>query len=91
MREEQCPLCSTMAKVFYEDKHKKYECDYFRCTTCNSIFAQREKLPDIEQEKARYELHNDNVEDKDASRRVEFRVITNSEETINEIIDNYKE
>ena len=64
MREEQCPLCSTMAKVFYEDKHKKYECDYFRCTTCNSIFAQREKLPDIEQEKARYELHNDNVEDK---------------------------
>ena len=36
-------------------------------------------------------IYKDNVEDKDASRRVEFRVITNSEETINEIIDNYKE
>ena len=38
-----------------------------------------------------HRIYKDNVEDKDASRRVEFRVITNSEETINEIIDNYKE
>ncbi len=37
-----------------------------------------------------HRIYKDNVEDKDASRRVEFRVITNSEETINEIIDNYK-
>ena len=37
-----------------------------------------------------HRIFNDNVEDKDASRRVEFRVITNSEETINDIIDNYK-
>ena len=37
-----------------------------------------------------HRIFNDNVEDKDASRRVEFRVITNSEETINNIIDNYK-
>lgn len=36
-------------------------------------------------------IFNNDVEDKDASRRVEFRVITNSEETIEEIIDNYKE
>ena len=35
-------------------------------------------------------IYKDNVEDKEASRRVEFRVITNSEETIDEIIDNYK-
>ena len=39
-----------------------------------------------------HRIYKDNVEDKDASRRVEFRVITNSErKTINEIIDNYKE
>lgn len=37
-----------------------------------------------------HRIFNDNIEDKDASRRVEFRVITNSEETINDIIDNYK-
>lgn len=35
-------------------------------------------------------IYKDNVEDKEASRRVEFRVITNSEETIDDIIDNYK-
>ena len=38
-----------------------------------------------------HRIYKGNVEDKDASRRVEFRVITNSEETINEIIDNYKD
>lgn len=37
-----------------------------------------------------HRIFNDNIEDKNASRRVEFRVITNSEETINDIIDNYK-
>ena len=36
-------------------------------------------------------IYKNNVEDKEASRRVEFRVITNCEETIDEIIDNYKE
>ena len=36
-------------------------------------------------------IYKNNVEDKEASRRVEFRVITNSEETIDEIIENYKE
>lgn len=34
---------------------------------------------------------NDNTENKEASRRVEFKVITNSEETINEILDNYND
>ena len=38
-----------------------------------------------------HRIFKENIEDKDSSRRVEFRVITNSEETINNIIDNYKE
>ena len=38
-----------------------------------------------------HRIFKENIEDNDASRRVEFRVITNSEETINNIIDNYKE
>ena len=37
-----------------------------------------------------HRIYKDNVEDKEASRRVEFRVIANSEETIDEIIENYK-
>ena len=36
-------------------------------------------------------MNDDNTEDKEASRRVEFKVITNSEETINEILDNYND
>lgn len=36
-------------------------------------------------------MNDDNTENKKASRRVEFKVITNSEETINEILDNYND
>lgn len=36
-------------------------------------------------------MNDDNTENKEASRRVEFKVITNSEETINEILDNYND
>ncbi|SCH44120.1 OmpA family protein [Romboutsia sp. 1001713B170207_170306_H8] len=36
-------------------------------------------------------LKEDNTEDESASRRVEFKIITNSEETINDILDNYNE
>ena len=36
-------------------------------------------------------MNDDNTEDKEASRRVEFKVITNSEETINEILYNYND
>ena len=36
-------------------------------------------------------INDDNTENKEASRRVEFKVITNSEETINEVLDNYND
>jgi len=36
-------------------------------------------------------INEDDTENKEASRRVEFKVITNSEETINEILDNYND
>lgn len=36
-------------------------------------------------------FYKNNVEDKESSRRVEFRVITKSDEIINEIIDNYND
>ncbi len=36
-------------------------------------------------------VNEDSTENKEASRRVEFKVITNSEETINEILDNYND
>jgi hypothetical protein len=63
-QEQKCPLCSQKAKLFYRDKTKSFECDYFLCETCHSIFADSAKLPTASQEKARYELHDDNVEDK---------------------------
>lgn len=36
-------------------------------------------------------LNKDKTENKNASRRVEFKVVTNSEETINEILEKYEE
>lgn len=36
-------------------------------------------------------MNDDNTENKEASRRVEFKVVTNSDETINEILDNYND
>ena len=36
-------------------------------------------------------INENNTENKEASRRVEFKVITNSEETINEVLDNYND
>ncbi|DAB30493.1 MAG TPA: methyltransferase [Sulfurimonas sp. UBA12504] len=63
-QEHKCSLCSHQAKLFYQDKTKRFECDYFLCETCHSIFADSAKLPNAAKEKERYELHDDNVEDK---------------------------
>jgi hypothetical protein len=54
-----CPLCAHEAALFYQNKQ-----NYFKCNNCHSLFVDTEKRPDMIQEKARYELHNDDVEDK---------------------------
>lgn len=52
----QCPLCKQVASEFYTE-------EFFVCGNCLGIFRHPDSLPNREQEKARYEYHNDDVFD----------------------------
>ncbi len=56
---KQCPLCQSNAKFFYKDTQS-----YFTCKTCHGIFVDANDFPNEQSEKQRYELHDDNSEDK---------------------------
>lgn len=56
---EECPLCKSEANIF--SKTKDYI--YFCCKICRGIFMGKDFLPDIAEEKHRYELHNNDVND----------------------------
>lgn len=51
-----CPLCSSQSELFYND-------EFFLCPTCGGIFKNQELLLDAKDEKERYELHSDDVND----------------------------
>lgn len=53
-----CRLCTTSANFFYEDKQR-----YFRCQCCDAIFTHSDDLIDESDEKERYELHNDQIDE----------------------------
>ncbi|MBI3873705.1 MAG: class I SAM-dependent methyltransferase, partial [Arcobacter sp.] len=52
----QCPLCDHDGQSFYQN-------DFYLCEFCGGIFKDKVKLLNIEQEKQRYKLHNDNITD----------------------------
>ena len=54
-----CHLCNTSASLFYKDTQT-----YYKCSCCCAIFVDKDDLPNKESEKERYELHDDNIEDK---------------------------
>ncbi|MFD0862399.1 class I SAM-dependent methyltransferase [Sungkyunkwania multivorans] len=56
-----CPLCENIGDLFYEHEKKG---TYFRCKTCFGIFIDAALWPSDEEEKARYEEHNNDVENK---------------------------
>jgi len=56
---EKCPLCDTLSQKFYEDTQR-----YYKCPECDGIFVHRDDLPQADAEKERYELHDDDTEDK---------------------------
>ncbi|MBU1215847.1 class I SAM-dependent methyltransferase [bacterium] len=56
---QNCPLCSHEATLFYQNTD-----NYFQCKECHSLFVDTNARPNIKQEKERYELHSDDVEDK---------------------------
>jgi hypothetical protein len=56
---QKCPLCAHEASLFYQNAD-----NYFKCGECHSIFVDTNARPNMRQEKERYELHCDDVEDK---------------------------
>ncbi|MDT8382443.1 MAG: class I SAM-dependent methyltransferase [Brevefilum sp.] len=57
---EPCPLCQfTTTTPFFSDNRR----DYLRCPQCKLIFVSRDDLLSKKEEKARYDLHQNNPED----------------------------
>ncbi|WP_455755762.1 class I SAM-dependent methyltransferase [Sulfurimonas sp.] len=54
-----CPLCSTHSEVFFSDIDT-----YYRCNTCHGVFVDENNRPNLESEKQRYEIHENDVDDK---------------------------
>jgi len=55
-----CPLCANPGKVFYQYKEKLFH----QCSHCYGIFMDENHHPTAENEKLRYEEHNNDTEDK---------------------------
>lgn len=55
-----CPLCqATMVSDFCQDQHRRY----FECSRCRLIFADPASRPSAEEEKARYDRHQNHPGD----------------------------
>ncbi|MEF8874775.1 MAG: class I SAM-dependent methyltransferase [Candidatus Thermoplasmatota archaeon] len=55
---ERCPLCGHPGSLFHEE-------GFFLCTECKGIFRSRERLPTHSEERSRYEMHDNEVDDED--------------------------
>lgn len=51
-----CPLCNSTGNDFFK-------MEFFICPTCSGIFRNKKSLPDTEEEKKRYDLHQNDVSD----------------------------
>ncbi|RZT00365.1 class I SAM-dependent methyltransferase [Aquimarina brevivitae] len=55
----QCPLCTHKANPLGTLRKRKFH----HCPVCQGIFVDKSYLPSTEEEKARYQLHNYDIED----------------------------
>jgi len=55
-----CPLCGNFGEIFYHFKEKLFH----QCSHCSGIFMDAANQPTPENEKSRYEEHNNDTEDK---------------------------
>ncbi len=51
-----CPLCNLQGLPFFKD-------EFYQCLQCSGIFKNRKRLISSEEEKKRYEQHNNDVND----------------------------
>ena len=60
MKSSRCPLClGKETRAFHRDKHR----DYRRCQECLLVFVPDDQHLDLQQEKAIYDLHQNQVDD----------------------------
>lgn len=74
-----CILCEGKTKFFQLWRNNKY----FKCSRCNSVMLDSESYVDESEEKARYEEHNNDVEDK------RYQAFVSP--IVNEVLREYKE
>lgn len=55
-----CPICQNESELKYKHKSK----EYYSCPNCYCIFLNPEHRLNPEQEKARYDLHQNNIENR---------------------------
>lgn len=54
-----CPLCNNTSDIFYKYKNRLY----LQCSNCKGIFVDSNLILSNEDEKLRYESHNNDIED----------------------------
>lgn len=54
-----CPLCTSHATYFWTHREK----DYYQCPVCDGRFMDGHQTLDLAAEKARYETHNNDIDD----------------------------
>ncbi len=55
-----CPLCQDERVLFYHEDNRR---EYWRCSCCGLVFVPSKYWLDVEQEKAEYDLHKNDVND----------------------------
>lgn len=55
-----CPLCDANQTIFY---HRDKSRSYRQCDCCSLVFVETADLPSLAQERAQYDLHNNNPND----------------------------
>jgi len=54
-----CPLCGEQTTLYFKD----YWRDYLQCRQCELVHVEPAKWPDVQAERAHYDLHNNQVDD----------------------------
>lgn len=60
---EICPLCGSHTQICIHREKKRYRRAFYHCEHCDLIFVPSQYQVSLEEEKARYDLHQNNPED----------------------------
>lgn len=64
MPNSSCPLCnSPRTSLFFENPSERFNQAYYHCNNCRLVFVAPETLPSKEEEKSRYDTHENDPND----------------------------